>query len=382
MAFKDRQDEEIFLYKFCSERYKTMQFGLVVMAGLSYVFFLWDQNVDPHGAAKTQNLRGLLITPTILVSAYLLRYESVRKFCEVFVILISIFIGSTWIIICCILQNGFNAAGGGAVLISLFIVSFLPARFFVYVFVALTSWIVFDMVQLLYAGVSTEVFVVNNLYMGASLVLSLSAGLQREISARQQYTSERDLESSRKRIDELVGAVLSPYEIDRLMQHRTNLGQKFIKIAISYRRLDSDAIAGRIRDRLTMLYGSESVFMDINSIPYGSDFRTYVRSVFDASDVALIIVGPEWVGSRSGSVARISEPTDPVRVELEIALSRSRIVIPVLVAGAVLPDVSSVPDVLAPFLYLNAIKVDTGKDFPTHFERLVRAIDSLVVESL
>jgi hypothetical protein len=67
-----------------------------------------------------------------------------------------------------------------------------------------------------------------------------------------------------------------------------------------------------------------------------------------------------------------------VRVELEIALSRSRIVIPVLVAGAALPDVSSVPDVLAPFLYLNAIKVDSGKDFPTHFERLVKAIDMLV----
>jgi hypothetical protein len=354
-----------------------MQFGLVIMAALSYVFFLWDQSIDPHGASNTQTLRGLLISPAILMSAYLLNYEGVRGHCEIFVVLVSFFIGLSWILICCLLTNGFNAAGGGAVLISLFIVSFLPARFFIYIFISLTSWIIFDAVQLLYAGVSTEIFIVNNLYMGASLVLSLSAGLQREISVRQQYMAERDLETSRKRVDDLVGAVLSPYEIDKLMKHKAALGRQGIKIAISYRRSDSDAIAGRIRDRLTMLYGLGSVFMDIDSIPYGSDFRTHIRSVFDTTDVALIIVGPEWLG-KNGSVTRISDPTDPVRVELEIALSRSRIVIPVLVAGAALPDVSSVPDVLAPFLYLNAIKVDSGKDFPTHFERLVKAIDMLV----
>jgi hypothetical protein len=35
------------------------------------------------------------------------------------------------------------------------------------------------------------------------------------------------------------------------------------KIAISYRRADSAAIAGRMRDRLAARYGDDAVFMDI-----------------------------------------------------------------------------------------------------------------------
>jgi len=38
-------------------------------------------------------------------------------------------------------------------------------------------------------------------------------------------------------------------------------------IIISYRRSDSAAIAGRIRDRLAEHYGADAVFMDIDSIP-------------------------------------------------------------------------------------------------------------------
>ena len=45
------------------------------------------------------------------------------------------------------------------------------------------------------------------------------------------------------------------------------------KIIISYRRSDSDAIAGRIRDRLAGYYGDDSIFMDIDNIPFGMDFR-------------------------------------------------------------------------------------------------------------
>jgi hypothetical protein len=49
------------------------------------------------------------------------------------------------------------------------------------------------------------------------------------------------------------------------------------KIVISYRRQDSEAIAGRIRDRLAGHYGAESIFMDIDNIPFGTDFREHIR---------------------------------------------------------------------------------------------------------
>lgn len=40
------------------------------------------------------------------------------------------------------------------------------------------------------------------------------------------------------------------------------------KIAISYRRADTEVMAGRIRDRLANRYGEDAVFMDIDNITF------------------------------------------------------------------------------------------------------------------
>jgi hypothetical protein len=45
------------------------------------------------------------------------------------------------------------------------------------------------------------------------------------------------------------------------------------KVTISYRRADTEAVTGRIFDRLAGRYGRESVFRDIDNIPPGIDFR-------------------------------------------------------------------------------------------------------------
>ena len=42
------------------------------------------------------------------------------------------------------------------------------------------------------------------------------------------------------------------------------------KIAISYRRADSEAMTGRIFDRLIAHYGKEAIFRDIDDIPQAS----------------------------------------------------------------------------------------------------------------
>jgi hypothetical protein len=47
-------------------------------------------------------------------------------------------------------------------------------------------------------------------------------------------------------------------------------------IILSYRRDDAGWIAGRVFDRLVGHYGSDQVFMDIDSIPFGLDFREHI----------------------------------------------------------------------------------------------------------
>src|ERR1043166_4365500 len=105
-------------------------------------------------------------------------------------------------------------------------------------------------------------------------------------------------------------------------------------IIISYRRTDSDAITGRIRDRLAAHFGDDSIFMDVDSIPLGTDFREHIKQALATNDILIAVVGPKWLGQGRGGTSRIMEGTDPVRVEVETAMKSGSVVIPVLVAGA------------------------------------------------
>lgn len=88
------------------------------------------------------------------------------------------------------------------------------------------------------------------------------------------------------------------------------------RLSISYRRSDSEAITGRIFDRLIRHYGRKSVFRDVDNVPVGVDFRSHIQDVLQKSDVLIAVVGPDWRGSRSKGHARIDEENDQVRIEV------------------------------------------------------------------
>src|SRR5437762_722647 len=109
------------------------------------------------------------------------------------------------------------------------------------------------------------------------------------------------------------------------------------EVFISYRRSDSADITGRIFDRLKDEFGEETVFRDIDSIPFGADFTTHIKNELGACKVALVMIGPDWltVTDEHGK-RRIESANDYVRVEIEAALSRKPPIpcIPILVQGA------------------------------------------------
>jgi TIR domain len=152
------------------------------------------------------------------------------------------------------------------------------------------------------------------------------------------------------------------------------------KISISYRRKDSDAITGRIFDRLVAHYGAGAVFRDIDNIPPGYDFRKYISSALESTDILLAIVGPQWTGKTEGRT-RIHEATDLVRIEIEAALRKDIPVVPLLVGNALMPDPSELPDGLKDFAFRNAVKVDALEDFDDHVKRLIRNLDRLLETS-
>jgi hypothetical protein len=49
-------------------------------------------------------------------------------------------------------------------------------------------------------------------------------------------------------------------------------------IILSYRREDSAGVTGRIFDRLVQEFGTDRVFMDIDSMPAGVDFHDHLQA--------------------------------------------------------------------------------------------------------
>jgi TIR domain len=149
------------------------------------------------------------------------------------------------------------------------------------------------------------------------------------------------------------------------------------KIVISYRRFDSDAFAGRIRDRIAGGFGDDSVFMDVDNIPFGRDFRIHIQKALAEADAVLVVVGPKWLSGEKGR-NRIKDDADPVRIEVETALGNGIPTIPILVGRTSMPMPEQLPESLKNFAFINAAPVDAGRDFHRDLSRVISAINTIL----
>jgi class 3 adenylate cyclase len=151
-----------------------------------------------------------------------------------------------------------------------------------------------------------------------------------------------------------------------------------MKVFISYRQTDSEAIAGRIRDRLANRYGDDAIFMDIDNIPFGKDFRQHIQRALAQSSVLVALIGSQWLGADASDRARIHADADPVRIEIELAQQMGITIIPVLIGNATMPAAAQLPDAIKDLSFINAARLDTGRDFHRHMERLIRSVDEIL----
>jgi formylglycine-generating enzyme required for sulfatase activity len=150
------------------------------------------------------------------------------------------------------------------------------------------------------------------------------------------------------------------------------------KILISYRREDSADVTGRIYDRLIQQFDRETVFKDVDSIPLGVDFRTYLDEQVAKCEVFLAVIGRDWMKKRgSKGKSRLDDPGDFVRIEIESALKRQIPVIPVLVSGASIPSAEWLPASLQSLSYRQGIEVRRDPDFHRDMDRLIEHLKNL-----
>ena len=147
------------------------------------------------------------------------------------------------------------------------------------------------------------------------------------------------------------------------------------KVFLSYRHEDSAYVIDRIDERLVQEFGRQAVFLDVDSIPFGVDFRKRLDEQVAKCEVFLAVIGPDWIGPRdSQGKTRLEDPRDFVRIEIESALTRQIPVIPILVRGASVPSSEQLPQSLQELPYQQGLSVRSGPDFHNDMSRLIEQL--------
>src|SRR6201999_1062003 len=115
------------------------------------------------------------------------------------------------------------------------------------------------------------------------------------------------------------------------------------------------AAAALIHAELSDRFGSQSVFLDYESITLGHDFAPELLARVRASAVLLVVVGDRWLDGEVGQ-RPIDDPNDWVHMEIVEAQTYDVPVVPVLFGGAQLVQ-ERLPDALAMLGNLQHIEI-------------------------
>src|SRR5260370_26333833 len=99
-------------------------------------------------------------------------------------------------------------------------------------------------------------------------------------------------------------------------------------IFISYRRDDTEGEAGRLFDDLTRSFGENSVFMDVDGINPGMDFRKAIDDNVSSCGVLLAMIGPTRSTIKNNAGERRLDAADDF-FRLEIPSARPRNIAPI-----------------------------------------------------
>jgi hypothetical protein len=114
-------------------------------------------------------------------------------------------------------------------------------------------------------------------------------------------------------------------------------------IFISYRISDSLDLVARLADDLIKRFGAENVFRDKNSLQFGQDWPQELQDKARGCRVMLVVIGRGWQeakfeSGRKKGFPRLSDPADWVRREIRAGLDERKVIIPVLVQNALIPE--------------------------------------------
>ena len=146
-------------------------------------------------------------------------------------------------------------------------------------------------------------------------------------------------------------------------------------VFISYRREITAGEARALFNELLEKLGKNSVFMDVDSIALGRDFRSALQRTLESCDLMLVLIGRDWaeVKDEEGRT-RLENPGDFVRLEIEAALERDIVVTPILVQGAHMPAPEHLPADIRDLVYRNGFELSHNR-WESDVAEMIRRLD-------
>lgn len=145
-------------------------------------------------------------------------------------------------------------------------------------------------------------------------------------------------------------------------------------IFINYRREETAGEARALYNDLVALLGSERVFMDVDNIALGRDFRQVLHEYLDKCEIVLALIGRDWAEVKDAKgQRRLDQPHDFVRQEIATALQRNVAVTPVLLQGACMPTAEILPEDLKGLAFRNGFEL-SHQSWQSNVHELVRRL--------
>ncbi len=146
-------------------------------------------------------------------------------------------------------------------------------------------------------------------------------------------------------------------------------------VFISYRRETTAGEARALFNELLGKLGKNSVFMDVDSIALGRDFRGALQKTLESCNLMLVLIGKDWadVKDEEGRI-RLQNPGDFVRLEIEAALKRDIVVTPILVQGAHMPAPEQLPADIRDLVYRNGFELSHSR-WESDFAEMTRRLN-------
>jgi hypothetical protein len=148
-------------------------------------------------------------------------------------------------------------------------------------------------------------------------------------------------------------------------------------IFVSYRRVDAEWVAGRLRQDLAEHFGSRRVFLDLEHIVPGDLWNRRIEDSLRQCRVGIVVVGRRWLDAAEGTEGpRLADEDDVLRREIRTLLVENKPIV-VLMTSDAPPPPWPLPDDLARLNMYQAVTVTPGT-WTLVLEQVIRTIRPLL----